>query len=337
MAKIVYVTEANLDGSNGASINSKGTYLALSHIGQCDIISGSEKNSVCKILGKVITNFEFNYDICWTRGLFSSALIETIKKPLMVYDINGILHEEYKLKGGNNLESALIYKFQKYCANHADLVKVHTQSMRKYFESCGVHTDYIQVPPIIDISNYQYIKKESNYGNVINVGYSGNARKWQGMPVLMDAFKHLEDESRIKLNLIGPSSTDVHINSNNVNLLDKCPHKDYISNILPKFDIFVVPRPSNIVTETTTPIKLIEAMACGIPIIASNVGGISEYVQHGKNAYLVEPDNPEKLAKAILKLSENPNMAMKLATNARTTAEKTFDYKAVGGMICKII
>jgi hypothetical protein len=108
MAKIVYVTEANLDGDNGASINSKGTYLALSHIGQCDVISGSKKHSLCKILSKVAIDFEFNYDICWTRGIFSSLVIESIKKSFMVYDINGILHEEHKLKRGNHLESSLI-------------------------------------------------------------------------------------------------------------------------------------------------------------------------------------------------------------------------------------
>lgn len=322
MTKMLYVTEETLDGDNGASINSKGTYKALSSFGQCDVISGS-RFAIPEVLS---SNFHSDYNFLWLRGLFSSFIIENLKKSFIIYDINGILHEEHKLKGGNYFECKIIYEFQKYCAKHANLVKVHTQSMKKYLQNCGIFNDFIQIPPIIDISQHPYVEKEFNFDKMIKVGYAGNSMEWQGMTTLLEAFKHLEKESNIMLNLIGPSKEDLFTNSRNIRVLDKCSHNIYISSILPSFDLFVIPRPSNVVTETTTPIKLIEAMASGVPVIASDVGGINEYVKHKKDAFLIEPDNPEVLANAILKLSENPNYAKRFSKNAREVSELTFDY-----------
>ena len=325
MRKILYVTEVDLNSANGASINCRNTYKALSCLGQCNLIS----NTRFLIPEMLSTDFNADYDLCWLRGLSSSIIVENLKKTFTVYDMNGILHEEHKSKGGNRFECKLISKLIKYCANNSDLVKVHTQNMKKYLEGFGVSADYIQIPPIIDISDYTYANKKDSYEN-ISVGYSGSSRDWQGIPTLMDAFKLLKNSPHITLNLIGPSKSSVSANLKNINILQGCSHNIYISQILPQFDIFVVPRPSNIITETTTPIKLIEAMASGVPVIASNVGGISEYVQHGNNGYLVEPSNPEELLNAIQTLSEKPKLRTKLSKNARTSAEEIFDYQKIG-------
>lgn len=268
MYKLLYVTEARLDGVDGASINSKNTFKALSSIGRCDAISGSKF-----AIPEIFSYLNVNYDFLWLRGLFSTFIIENLKNCFTIYDINGIPHEEHKLKGGSKLECPFIQSLQKSCANKADLVKVHTENMKKYFLDIGVSSEFIKIPPIIDISQYSYVRKDLDSGSKINVGYSGNAKDWQGMPTLLEAFESLAEMPNISLSLIGPSERDIPIVSNNISLLNKCSHNEYISKILPKFDIFVVPRPSNLVTETTTPIKLIEAMASGIPVIASDVGG----------------------------------------------------------------
>ncbi len=129
MSKLLFVTEESLEDSNGASINSKGTYKALSLIGECDLIEGKRYALPDIFLPK----FNSNYDFLWLRGLLSTYCVETLKKSFTIYDINGILHEEHKLKGGSKLECLFIKSLQKRCANNADLVKVHTEDMKKYF------------------------------------------------------------------------------------------------------------------------------------------------------------------------------------------------------------
>ena len=55
------------------------------------------------------------------------------------------------------------------------------------------------------------------------------------------------------------------------------------------------------------PNVLVEAMAAGAPVVATNVSGIPELVEHEVNGLLVEPEDPEALADALMRLHETPS------------------------------
>ena len=69
---------------------------------------------------------------------------------------------------------------------------------------------------------------------------------------------------------------------------------------------------------------LLEAMVCSRPIVASNVGGIPEVVEHETSALLVPPRDPENLAQAILTLLTDRDRAIRLARAGRTRAKTVF-------------
>jgi glycosyltransferase involved in cell wall biosynthesis len=69
-------------------------------------------------------------------------------------------------------------------------------------------------------------------------------------------------------------------------------------------------------------VVLLEAMACGLPIVASNVGGIPEVVTHNYNGLLVEPGDAEGLANSIIELLLNEELRKKLSNGALATNEK---------------
>lgn len=73
-------------------------------------------------------------------------------------------------------------------------------------------------------------------------------------------------------------------------------------------------------------IVLLEAMAAGIPVIATNVDGIKEVVIDGESGILIPARNPEAIADAVLKLIENPQLADKLV-DAGLKRSKSFDIK----------
>jgi glycosyltransferase involved in cell wall biosynthesis len=72
-----------------------------------------------------------------------------------------------------------------------------------------------------------------------------------------------------------------------------------------------------------------EALASGLPIIGSTVGGIPELVEHGTNGLLVPPGSPDALAQSISYLAEDPALRSKMSARNRTKAEATLQWAQV--------
>jgi glycosyltransferase involved in cell wall biosynthesis len=73
------------------------------------------------------------------------------------------------------------------------------------------------------------------------------------------------------------------------------------------------------------PNVLMEAMACGLPVITTAISGIPEIVENGVNGQLIPPDNPEALADALVCLNRDPQLARSLAREAQATVHERFD------------
>jgi glycosyltransferase involved in cell wall biosynthesis len=86
--------------------------------------------------------------------------------------------------------------------------------------------------------------------------------------------------------------------------IDFLGHVEYGPALFQQFvdaDLFVLPSHAE-----GTPRVLVEAMAFGLPIVATNVGGISDVVRDGSNGYLVQPHSPQAIADRIRGLATNP-------------------------------
>lgn len=88
-------------------------------------------------------------------------------------------------------------------------------------------------------------------------------------------------------------------------------------------DVAVVPS----VCEEAAGLVLLEAMACGRPVVATRVGGIPEYVEDGKTAILVDRSSPDQLARALLSLLDSPSLATATGCAGRAAAEARFSME----------
>jgi len=77
-------------------------------------------------------------------------------------------------------------------------------------------------------------------------------------------------------------------------------------------------------------IAILEAMACQRPVVATTAGGIPEIIENGENGILVEPDNPNALAKALITLLKDAKMQHEIATNGYTVAQERFHSEKTG-------
>jgi glycogen synthase len=75
-------------------------------------------------------------------------------------------------------------------------------------------------------------------------------------------------------------------------------------------------------------IVVLEAMACGSPVVASAVGGIKEIVQSGRSGLLVPPADPKRLSEAVNRILGDPGLGRRLAVNARRRVERHFSWES---------
>jgi glycosyltransferase involved in cell wall biosynthesis len=99
-------------------------------------------------------------------------------------------------------------------------------------------------------------------------------------------------------------------------------HCEDVPSLLARSDIFVLPSRSE-----ALPNALIEAMAAGLPVVASRVGGIPEIVTDGQNGVLVQPGDPAALATAVVHLIDHPGSAIALGGAARSWVRRTYSFE----------
>lgn len=142
-----------------------------------------------------------------------------------------------------------------------------------------------------------------------------------------------EDHPDISLFMIGPHKGDgslvrVRRLAAELNILDKLsiiPGVDHelIPALLDQADIFI-----NTTNYDTAPRSLIEAMACGLCVVSTNVGGVPWLIDDGENGLLVPPKDPISMAEAIIRILQEPGLAAQLSKNGRQKAEQ-YDWQTI--------
>jgi len=143
----------------------------------------------------------------------------------------------------------------------------------------------------------------------------------------------IKEFSEIILTMVGPDKKDgSYIQTleaaKNLDVLSRIelPGKvsnDDVPNWLNKGDIFI-----NTTNFDNTPVSVIEAMACGLCIVSTDVGGIPYLMEDEVDALLVPPDDPDAMAGAVRRILTDPDLAARLSANARKKAE-SFSWERV--------
>jgi len=158
------------------------------------------------------------------------------------------------------------------------------------------------------------------------IGYIGRLSEEKGVKYLIEATSMLNDLNRFIRVLIigeGPQKKELEDLVKKVNMEDKIFFVGFqsdIENWLPAIDVFVLPS----LTEGT-PMSLLEAMANGIPVVASAVGGVPQVVDSGKNGILVAPGKPEEIVDAVNRLYQDETLRKTVHEEGKKTIELKFN------------
>lgn len=180
---------------------------------------------------------------------------------------------------------------------------------------------------------YPCIKEEVSLNRFFSIGFASRLIERKGLGVLLKAFAFFHQSVPDSHLYVAGSGGDEKLFlsevdrlklAGKVTFLGGLPH-DELAHFLRKLDVFVFPT----LFYESLGLVAIEAMACGVPVIASNRGGILDYIVDGRNGFLFEPGNSEQLAgklKEYFKLNQNDKRA--LVSNAIGTAHN-YEHKKI--------
>jgi len=190
-------------------------------------------------------------------------------------------------------------------------------------------------------TNYFAPKSYDRRGSLSRILYAGSWNKPKGIFVFLRAIKLLEKRRRDFEALIAGSpylydTGRVHkwqIDAERMvrnaisdlkctKIIENLEYRD-VPRTYQSSDIFVFPS----TWEEPFGLCIIEAMASGIPVIASRTGGIPEIIEEGKTGLLVKPSEPKELADTIEYLLDNEDKRRKIAIEGRRRVERMFSLE----------
>jgi len=223
-----------------------------------------------------------------------------------------------------------------------DSVIAISEGVKQVLVEGGVDPGRITVVPSgIDFSPYEsaeeddYLRRELFFApDDFLVGIVAHLADHKGHRYLIQATRHLKEHSpKIKIIVVGegPLRLELGKQTEEAGVEDVVfflGFREDIPRILRSLDLFVL---SSYLEGLGS--SILDAMACGLPVVATRVGGIPEVVRHGETGLLVPPRRPKSLASAILKLYEDRGLAFRLGRNGYRVVRERFSAEAMAGRV----
>jgi glycosyltransferase involved in cell wall biosynthesis len=205
--------------------------------------------------------------------------------------------------------------------------KALLNELRCKYPECAAKSEVI--PNAIDAGFLKAaLAVDSSIPTDIDLLFVGGLLPVKGLDLLLDAFeKVLKQRPYARLCLVGAGSMERELTERiqsqhweeNVRLLGLLPHLRLVERYN-RTKVVVMPSRSE-----GLPLVAMEAALVGKPVVAFGVGGISEIVVDGKTGIVVAPHDVSELADAMIKLLEQPNLAVEMGAQARARALSLFD------------
>ena len=266
-------------------------------------------------------------------GLAGLAASKILNLPFVVHSHcsrSKLLKATILLHPGHEKLVASIYQnfeatIDKLVTRNANKIITVNNEIKEYVNSLGVINDKIIVIPMgIDSTNFcpecnsrdEVFKEFRIPNNAFVVGFVGSLIRAKGVFSLVQAFslfKNCSNDSYLLLVGDGENIAELKdfITIKKIDSIILTGYRKDIAKLLAAMNIFVF-----LSISEGCPFSLLEAMAAGKPIIASNIPSIRELVQNGKEGLLVDPKNNGAVADLLSKLYSDKNLRGEIGMNA---------------------
>jgi glycosyltransferase involved in cell wall biosynthesis len=204
--------------------------------------------------------------------------------------------------------------------NRIDKIAVPTQVMMSLLIQHGLNIHRTTTVPFGLNLSYLEQAPRPEPAAILRLGYIGTIYEHKGVHILLEAIKNLEGKP-LELKIYGKLDDfpdyvrrlrGINQGDTRVKFCGTFPNHE-IGSIFSDLDVLVVPS----LWRENSPLVVYSAQAAKCPVIASNVAGISQIIDHGKNGLLFEPGDISGLANAIINLLDNRELLQKMSGNAK--------------------
>jgi len=275
-------------------------------------------------------------------GLVGTILRKVLKKPHITTAHAGDVFTIRKSKFLARVGSYVFRNSDKITANSNYTIDVITSIEDKI-------KDNVEIIPMGVATTLFTPENAMNLKNTFGAEYLilsvGRLVEKKGVNYLIMAMKEVIKEfpnAKLLIAGSGPEKENLEKISDSLNLKENVVFVGYIKNSdLPKYyassDIFVLPSIETKEGDTEgLGVVLLEAMACRVPVIGSNVGGITDIIKNDQNGFLAKPKNPEDIADRIIKLLSNEGLRQKFSKEGIKIVQERFSWDVVAGKFCDV-
>lgn len=231
------------------------------------------------------------------------------------------VHNEPKLLYHDNLIKKAIYKFAFKCGGFipVGISKTIQEEVAADFGLRIKETRVVNNGVDTELFSFNPIKKNQD---IIEIITTGRLHKVKNQEQLIRVFSELiQVEPNLRLMVLGEGDTRAALEKqiHELGIIDYVSMpgmKKNVSEYLQQADIYV----STSLTEGL-PLSILEAMSCGLPVVATDVGGTKDIVNDGVNGFMISKNDDKALYEAILKLVISKNLRNEMGNNAHLTSQ----------------
>jgi len=209
------------------------------------------------------------------------------------------------------------------------IISVCKQSSRELLNGGFPEESIVEIPNGVDVHTFvQHPSRSAREGATIT--FVGRLDRYKGVDFLLEAFKRvLSRNSNPRLIIVGTGPDETLLKKSAVKLnvhkrIQFRGRQEDVLSVLSDTDIFVLPTLSEGMSNV-----LLEAMACGLPIVATSVGGNCDLISDMHNGILVPPGDPHALSEALIEILHNTTLAQQLGDEARKTVEDHYSLESI--------
>ncbi len=268
-----------------------------------------------------------------------------------LFEVNGLPSVELKYHYPALKGSPVLFKIKQQEITtllRADAIICPSAVTRAYIASLGIPREKITVIPNgVDAKLFAPQPFDRLPGESPVLLYMGTLADWQGLDVLVEAMRIIVAQRPARLRIVGRGRgrqrRDLLKRVRKLGLEEAVsvelavPHHE-MPALLAQADVCVAPLAYNDrnVTQGCCPLKLIEYMACGRPVVASNLPVVRELARDDVDALLFTPDDPADLARCVLALLDDASLAQRLGCAAAGHVRQRFTWRAAQKKLLRV-